>query len=98
METSAAVRTLAALAQPARLDMFRILVRQEPEGLNATDLSWWMHLPHEILAEHLAVLTSADLVTAEDHGGSKVYRARPETIGQLAVVLLQDYNGGQVGP
>ena len=39
MESEAAILALAALAQPTRLEAFRLLVRHEPEGLPAGEIA-----------------------------------------------------------
>ena len=38
MESEEAILALAALAQSTRLDVFRLLVKHEPEGLAAGDI------------------------------------------------------------
>ena len=37
MDNNFAIECLSSLAQPTRLDVFRLLVKQEPEGLPAGD-------------------------------------------------------------
>ena len=39
MEIDEAIAALASLAQPTRLEAFRLLVRHEPEGLPAGELA-----------------------------------------------------------
>ena len=39
MELDTAIAAFSALTQPTRLDVFRILVRQEPEGLVAGEIA-----------------------------------------------------------
>ena len=39
MESESAILALAALAQPTRLETFRLLVRHEPEGLPAGEIA-----------------------------------------------------------
>ena len=39
MESEVAILILAALAQPTRLEVFRLLVKHEPEGLAAGDIA-----------------------------------------------------------
>ncbi len=45
MESNNAIAALAALAQSTRLDTFRLLVRQEPEGVPAGELARLLGVP-----------------------------------------------------
>ena len=70
MESDTAIAAFSALAQPTRLDVFRILVRQEPDGLAAGEIARRLNVPHNTLSTHLAILHRAGLVTAERHSRS----------------------------
>ena len=73
MENEKAILALAALAQPTRLQAFRMLVQHEPEGLPAGELARLLEVPQNTLSTHLAVLARADLVTSERYSRSIVY-------------------------
>lgn len=75
MENKEAVLALAALAQPTRLQAFRLLVQHEPEGLAAGELARLTQVPQNTLSAHLSVLSRANLVTSERRSRSIVYRA-----------------------
>src|SRR3954468_11308451 len=75
MESEQAILALAALAQPTRLDVFRLLVKHEPEGLAAGDIAKSMAVPQNTMSSHLAILSRAGLVTAQRFSRSIVYRA-----------------------
>ena len=60
METEAAIETLAALAQPTRLEAFRLLVRNEPDGVPAGELARALSVPQNTLSAHLTVLAHAE--------------------------------------
>ncbi|HPF74347.1 MAG: helix-turn-helix transcriptional regulator [Rhodanobacteraceae bacterium] len=62
METEAALASLAALAQPSRLAIFRLLVQAGPDGLGVGDLRDQLDLPGATLSAHLNVLRRAGLV------------------------------------
>ena len=94
MESSSAILALAALAQSTRLDVFRLLVKHEPEGLPAGDIAKAIAVPHNTLSSHLAILTRADLVTSERRSRSIVYRANLATLEALTLFMLQDCCGG----
>ena len=95
MENEQAVLALAALAQPTRLQAFRILVKHEPDGLAAGDLARALEVPQNTLSAHLAILSRADLVTSERHSRSIVYRANLQAFQGIALFLLQDCCGGR---
>lgn len=62
METRAAVEALAALAQEYRLDVFRLLVREGPNGLPAGEIASRIAVPPSTLSHHLAHLERAGLL------------------------------------
>ena len=74
MKENDAVAALAALAQSARLRVFRALVGAAPEGLTPSVLSATLDIPPSTLSFHLKELIHADLVTVERAGRSLIYR------------------------
>ena len=95
MESDAAILALAALAQPTRLDVFRLLVEHEPDGLAAGDIARRLNVPHNTMSTHLATLTRAGLIDAERHSRSIIYRARLEAVHALTTFLVKDCCGGR---
>lgn len=95
MENEKAVLALAALAQPTRLQAFRILVKHELDGLAAGDLARALEVPQNTLSAHLSVLSRADLVTSERHSRSIVYRANLAEFRDVALFLLRDCCNGR---
>lgn len=95
MESDQAILAFAALAQPTRLDVFRLLIGHEPEGLPAGEIARQMSVPHNTMSTHLAVLTRAGLIAAERHSRSIIYRARLEAVGALTAFLVKDCCGGR---
>jgi DNA-binding transcriptional ArsR family regulator len=95
MESENAILALAALAQPTRLDVFRLLVKHEPKGLPAGDIAGELAVPHNTMSSHLSILTRAHLVSSVRHGRSIVYRANLATLETLTLFLLQDCCGGK---
>jgi ArsR family transcriptional regulator, arsenate/arsenite/antimonite-responsive transcriptional repressor len=51
-----ALAALAALGQPTRLDIFRLLMRAEPNGLPAGTIADAIGCPHNTLSSHLSIL------------------------------------------
>ena len=70
-----AVSALSALAQESRLAIFRLLVRQGPEGLAAGTIAEELRIPPATLSFHLTQLSGAGLVTARRDGRSIIYAA-----------------------
>jgi ArsR family transcriptional regulator len=94
MENTTAVTALAALAQTTRLETFRLLVRNEPEGVPAGELARLLDIPQNTMSAHLATLSRAGLVTSERQSRSIIYRANLDNLRDLTLFLLKDCCGG----
>lgn len=90
METENAILALAALAQPTRLDAFRLLVRQEPGGMAAGDIADALAVPANTMSAHLGVLSRAGLITSKRMSRSIIYRADLSRISEIILFLLKD--------
>lgn len=75
MEEDEIVRALAALAHPARLQVFRALVVVGQQGLTPGTMADALAMPPATLSFHLKELFHAQLVSQERAGRSIVYRA-----------------------
>jgi DNA-binding transcriptional ArsR family regulator len=95
MDSENTILALAALAQSTRLDVFRLLVRHEPQGLAAGDVARELAVPQNTMSSHLAVLTRAGLVTATRNGRSIVYRADLNHFQRVVVFMLKDCCAGK---
>ena len=85
-----ALSALAALGQPTRLDIFRLLMRREPEGLPAGAIAEEIGSAHNTLSTHLAILARAGLVQGTRDGRSIIYRAGIEGMRALISFLITD--------
>ncbi len=94
MDIGDATVGLAALAQPTRLELFRLLVQHEPEGLPAGELARALGVPQNTMSAHLATLSRAALIEGERHSRSIIYRARLDHFRALTLFLLKDCCGG----
>jgi DNA-binding transcriptional ArsR family regulator len=74
MNEKAAVTALAALAQEARLRVFRALVGAGPEGMTPSALSAVLDIPGSTLSFHLKELVHAELVSVQREGRHLHYR------------------------
>lgn len=75
MEEKFALAALAALAQPTRLTVYRLLASRLPDGMGQTRIAAECGTPRNTMSVHLAVLVTAGLVEAERHGRDVTYRA-----------------------
>jgi len=95
MDSELTILALGALAQPTRLDTFRLLVRHEPDGLPAGEIARLLDVPQNTMSSHLAILARAKLVTSERHSRSIIYRADLATFRALTLYLVKDCCGGR---
>jgi ArsR family transcriptional regulator len=90
MESENVVLALAALAQSTRLDVFRLLVKQEPDGLAAGDIARALAVPQNTMSSHLAVLSRAGLISAQRISRSIIYRAELSHLRAVMLFMLKD--------
>lgn len=94
MKSTEALEALRALAQEARLDLFRRLVRAGPAGLAVGELRAATGLPGATLTNHLNVLRQATLVRSAREG--RVIRCIANYAGmdELIAYLLENCCAG----
>ena len=90
MSAAFALSALAALGQPSRLAIFRLLMRHEPEGLPAGLIADEIGCAHNTLSTHIAILARAGLVEGNRDGRSIVYRANLDGMRALVSFLIND--------
>lgn len=94
MKTESAIDALSALAQPTRLETFRLLVSHEPEGLAAGEIARLIAVPQNTMSAHLAILARGGLVRSDRRGRMVVYRADLDGLRALMLFLLKDCCAG----
>lgn len=94
MEKEQTIDALSALAQPTRMDAFKLLVMHEPHGLPAGEVARLLDTPQNTMSTHLAILSRAGLITSERQSRSIVYRANFESIREMVSFLLKDCCAG----
>ncbi|MFC2095452.1 ArsR/SmtB family transcription factor [Candidatus Bipolaricaulota bacterium] len=103
-ETQQLVKTLAALANPARFRILEILARQ-PRTIVA-DIVDQLPIAQATVSQHLSVLRDAGLIFGERDGSGQCCRVNFETVSQfaqdiaawtlrLAVLGIQDGTDGK---
>lgn len=84
------VQMLSALAQETRLTLFRLLVRQGPDGINAGDIARNLGVPNSTLSYHLAELEQAGLITSQKQQRQIIYAAHIENLDHFLSFLVED--------
>ena len=95
MEEQTVVKSLAALAQPVRLRVFRALVVAGPQGLTPGALTEQLEVPATSLSFHLKELMHAGLVSQERDGRHLIYRAAFDQMTALLGYLTEHCCQGQ---
>jgi ArsR family transcriptional regulator len=90
MEERDVVKSLAALAQPVRLKVFRALVVRGQAGLTPGAMAEGLDIPANTLSFHLKELTNAGLVTQERQSRNIVYRASFDDMNALLGYLTEN--------
>src|SRR4249919_610616 len=83
MDANEVVKSMAALAQPVRLQVFRALVVSGKAGLTPGTMAEALDIPTNTLSFHLKELTHAGLVTQERSSRHIIYRAAYDRMNEL---------------
>ena len=94
MEKIDVVRSLAALAHPLRLEIFRALVVAGQSGLTPGVMSEALEVPSATLSFHLKELFAADLVYQERASRHIIYRANYAQMDGVLGYLTQNCCAG----
>lgn len=84
------VRSLAALAQEARLRIFRALVVAGEKGLTPGELCAQLAVAPNTLSFHLKELTHAGLISQERQGRNLIYRAAFAAMNEVLGYLTEN--------
>ncbi len=95
MDNSDVIAALSALAQPTRLETFRLLVGKEPDGIAAGELARLADVPQNTMSTHLAILVQAGLIKGERVSRSIIYRADLDRFRDVTLFLVKDCCGGR---
>ena len=90
MTESEVVKSLAALAQPVRLQVFRALVIAGPRGMTPSTMAEGLDIPASSLSFHLKELMNAGLVTQERASRNLIYRAAFTQMNALLGYLTEN--------
>lgn len=95
LDETGAVEALAALAQPTRLAIYRLLVQSGPQGLHAGAIAEQLSLAPATLSFHVAQLARAGLARARAEGRFVVYTADFPRMNALVGFLTENCCGGE---
>lgn len=95
MDEIQAVTSLAALAHEQRLGIFRLLVRQGPNGMAAGEIAQAVGASPTSTSFHLKELDRAGLIHATRDGRYVRYAVHIDGMRRLLTYLTEDCCGGQ---
>jgi DNA-binding transcriptional ArsR family regulator len=95
MDELQATQALAALSQPTRLAVFRLLVRQGPAGLPAGEVAAQLGVQPATLSFHLAQMERAGLLVSRRRSRQILYTADFAAMRALVGFLLDDCCNGR---
>lgn len=101
MDTNRAATAFAALGQPVRVDVLRLLVRAGHDGLAAGEIAAALDSLPNTMSANLAVLMRAGLIRNRREGRTIRYFADFDGLRGLLSFLIADCCGGrpdQCGP
>ncbi len=87
LDATSAVALLNALAQPTRLEIFRLLTRYRPHGLAAGDIGRLLAVAHNTLSSHLSALEQVGLLMSRREGRHIIFAAQPHRSDALLAFL-----------
>lgn len=95
MDRNHALDAFAALGQPTRLDVFRLLVKTGAAGLSAGDISAALGVRQNTMSANLSILVRSGLIRNEREGRSIRYFAYMARMRGLLAFLMEDCCGGR---
>ena len=95
IEEKDAVARLGALAHPARLQAFRLLVAAGPSGMPSGEIADALQVPPTAMSFHLAALERSGLLASRRLGRKIFYAVQFEEMRALLAFLTEDCCGGR---
>lgn len=88
------LEAFAALSQPVRLDVLRLLINAGITGMSAGDISNALDVRQNTMSANLSILTRSGLIYKECEGRSIRYFADMEGMRGLLAFLMEGCCGG----
>jgi DNA-binding transcriptional ArsR family regulator len=90
MKTECALAIFESLSSESRLDVFRLLVKYDPEGLVAGEISRHLDIPATNLSFHLKAIVHSGLAIVQKEGRYLRYRANIPLMLELIDYLTSE--------
>jgi Predicted transcriptional regulators len=90
MESKRASKIFEALSSDVRLDLFRLLVKNAPDGLVAGDIAKQLQLPSTNLSFHLKTLVQSGLADVAREGRFMRYKANIPLMLEIIAYLTSE--------
>ncbi len=90
MKQKQAAQILHALGHEARLELFRVLVKAGPKGMNIGDMRQLLNMPASTLAHHISALVKANIIIQNVQGRETFNIANFNLVEQIADYLFND--------
>lgn len=94
MKSAQVVKALAALAQPTRLAVYRLLVECGPDGMAAGQVAEKLKVAPATLSFHFKTLSHAGLVDSRQDGRFVYYTANFIVMNGMVAYLTENCCGG----
>ena len=94
MKPAQVVKALSALAQPTRLEVYRLLVQRGPEGLAAGQVAEKLKVSPATLSFHFRTLSHAGLIGSRQEGRFIYYAANFKVMNEMLAYLTENCCGG----
>lgn len=94
MKPAQVVKALAALAQPTRLAVYRLLVARGPEGMAAGQMAEKLNVSPATLSFHFKTLSHAGLLDSRQDGRFVYYTANFTVMNGMVAYLTENCCGG----
>ena len=95
MDNQSALEAFAALSQPTRLDVFRLLIKAGEAGMSAGAIGETLGVRQNTMSANLAILARSGLIRSAREGRSIRYFADMEGVRRLLAFLMEDCCAGR---
>jgi ArsR family transcriptional regulator len=90
MKKKKALKMLSALSQDTRLNIFKLLIQENQEGLSAGVIADILQVPSATMSFHLSQLTDAGLLRSTKKGRIVMYAAKHKSVKNLMIFLTEN--------
>lgn len=95
MKSGQVVKALAALAQPTRLSIYRVLVEQGTAGMAAGQIAEKLKVAPATMSFHFKTLNHAGLIDSRQEGRFIYYAANFAVMNGMVAYLTENCCGGK---